>query len=193
MIAEIIKSFITLFIIIDPFISAVFLASKFKNAKQKEIDKAIWTAIGVAAALLLIFLVSGLWLLNSLGISFNGFKVAGGIILLILGITSVLGIEYGNKKSNITSAAILIGTPLLSGPGALTTIIILSKEYGMLIPGIAAFLVLLISYVMLKFAEAIERFLGKEIIEILSRVMGLLLAALAVDFIYTGIVGFIGG
>jgi multiple antibiotic resistance protein len=193
MLTEILKSFITLLIIIDPFVSAVFFLGQFKNATEKEKNKAIWTAILVAAALLFVFLFTGLFLLNILNISFNGFMVGGGIILLLMGVTTVLGIEFGEHHNKVSSAAILIGTPLLSGPGALTTIIILSKSYGLLIPAIAAALVLILSFIILKFADRVEKLLGKEIIEIFSKVLGLLLAALAVDFIYSGVRGFIVG
>ncbi len=193
MISEILKSFITLFIIIDPFVSAVFFIGQFKKSTIVERNKAIWTAILVAGALLFLFLFTGLFLLNILKISFNGLMVGGGIILLIMGITTVLGIEFGMHHDKVSSAAILIGTPLLSGPGALTTIIILSKNYGMLIPAIAATLVLIVSFIILKFADRVEKLLGTEIIEIFSKVLGLLLAALAVDFIYSGVKGFIVG
>jgi multiple antibiotic resistance protein len=193
MFPEIMKSFITLLIIIDPFVSAVFFLSQFKHSTKKEKNKAIFTAIGVAAALLFVFLFTGLLLLNVLNISFNGFMVGGGIILLLMGVTTVLGVEFGGHHEKVSSAAILIGTPLLSGPGALTTIIILSKSYGLLIPAIAGALVLILSFIILKFADRIERVLGKDIIEIFSKVLGLLLAALAVDFIYAGIRGFILG
>ena len=193
MITEILKSFLTLLIIIDPFVSAVFFLGAFKNKTEAEKDKAIWTAILVAAALLFLFLFTGLLLMDVLGISFNGFKIGGGIILLIMGVTTVLGIELGEHHERVSSAAILIGTPLLSGPGALTTIIILSKDYGLAIPAIAGALVLLLSFFILKFADRVEKLLGKEIIEIFSKVLGLLLAALAVDFIYSGVRGFIVG
>ncbi|MGV8086441.1 MAG: MarC family protein [Candidatus Woesearchaeota archaeon] len=193
MINEILKSFITLLIIIDPFVSAVFFISQFKKSTEAERNKAILTALLVAGALLFLFLFTGLFLLDILNISFNGFMIGGGIILLIMGVTTVLGLEFSTHSTKVSSAAILIGTPLLSGPGALTSIIILSKEYGLLIPAIAAALVLITSYFILKFANKIESVLGTEIIEIFSKVLGLLLAALAVDFIYLGIKGFIIG
>lgn len=191
MIEELIRSFIALFIIVDPFVSVAFFLSYSKNLDEKQKNKAINIAIIVAAVLLFIFLISGLLLLKILGITFNSFKIAGGIILLIMGITTVLSINIGSVSENISSGAILIGTPLLSGPGALTTIIILSKEYGLLIPSLAALAVLIISYLMLKFSKLLQKILGLEVIEIFSKVLGLLLAALAVDFIYSGIMGFI--
>lgn len=192
MLEEFIRSFITLFIIMDPFMSVAFFLGYSKGFDQKQKNKSILIAIAVAAGLLFVFLFSGLYLLNILGISFDGFKIAGGLILLIMGITSVLAINMGSKSENISSGAILIGTPLLSGPGALTTIIILSNDYGLWIPSLAALAVLIISYVMLQFSGYLHKFIGTEIIEIMSKVLGLLLAALAVDFIHAGIVGFIG-
>ena len=189
---ELLKSFISLFIIVDPFVSGAFFVGYSQGLTEKEKHKAIWTAILVAGALLFVFLFSGIFLLNILGISFDGFRIAGGIILLILGVTTVLGIDFGSKKDNIKSAAILIGTPLLSGPGALTTIVILSNDYGMLIPGIAALGVLIVSFLVLHYSESVSKFIGTEMLEVFSKILGLLLAALAVDFIHTGIKGFIG-
>ena len=191
--SELLKSFVQLFIIIDPFVSGIFFIGFSKDMDEKEKHRALWTAISVAAGLLFLFLFIGLYLLELLNITFNGFKIAGGILLLIMGVSSVLGIELGSKKENVKSAAILIGTPLLSGPGALTTIIILSKDYGYFIPGLAALLVLTVSFFILHYAERISKFVGTEMIQIFSKVLGLLLAALAVDFIHSGIAGFIGG
>jgi len=188
-----VKSIIVLLVVVDPFVSAAFFVTFAKNATKQQRNKAIMTAIAVSATLLFIFIFSGLFLLKILGISFNGFKIAGGLILFALGATIVLGIDIGNtsKKNNIKSAAILIGTPLLSGPGALATAIALSKDYGMLIPAIATVVVMLISFAVLKGAFFLHKFVGNQVIEIISKVLGLLLAALAVDYIYSGIAGFL--
>ena len=187
------KSIIVLLVVVDPFVSAAFFVSFARNSTPKQRNKAIWTAITVAGGLLLIFIFSGLFLLKILGISFNGFKIAGGLILFALGATIVLGIDIGNtqKSGNIKSAAILIGTPLLSGPGALATAIALSKDYGYIIPTIATIVVIILSFIILKGAFFIHKFVGNQILEVISKVLGLLLAALAVDYIYSGVVGFI--
>jgi multiple antibiotic resistance protein len=188
-----VKSIIVLLVVVDPFVSAAFFASFAKDATQKARNKAILTAVSVAGALLLIFIFTGLFLLQILGISFNGFRIAGGLILFALGATIVLGIDIGStqKSGSIKSAAILIGTPLLSGPGALATAIALSKDYGMLIPAIATVVVIAISFFVLKGAFFLQKVVGNQILEVVSKVLGLLLAALAVDYIYSGIVGFI--
>ncbi|MBN2052031.1 MarC family protein [Candidatus Woesearchaeota archaeon] len=191
--SALLKSIIVLLVVVDPFVSAAFFVSFARSSTPKQRSKAIWTAITVAGGLLLLFIFSGLFLLKILGISFNGFKIAGGLILFALGATIVLGIDIGNtqKSGNIKSAAILIGTPLLSGPGALATAIALSKDYGYIIPAIATIVVIIISYAILKGAFFIHKFVGNQILEVISKVLGLLLAALAVDYIYAGIVGFL--
>lgn len=191
--AGLLKSIIVLLVVVDPFASAAFFVGFARNSTQRERNKAIITAISVAAILLFTFLFSGLFLLKILGISFNGFRIAGGLILFALGATIVLGIDIGStgKSNNIKSAAILIGTPLLSGPGALATAIALSKDYGMLIPAIAVVVVMIISFVVLKASFFLHKVVGNQVIEIVSKVLGLLLAALAVDYIYQGVVGFI--
>ena len=187
------KSIIVLLVVVDPFVSAAFFVTFAKNATAKQRNKAILTAIAVSAALLFVFIFTGLFLLKILGISFNGFRIAGGLILFALGATIVLGIDMGgtSKSNNIRSAAILIGTPLLSGPGAFATAIALSKDYGMLIPAIATGVVMLISFFVLKGAFFLQRVVGNQVLEVVSKVLGLLLAALAVDYIYAGVAGFI--
>jgi multiple antibiotic resistance protein len=186
------KCALTLFITMDPFFSAAFFVGFAKNSSEKERNKAIKTALLVAGILLFVFLFSGLFLLRMLNISFSGFKIAGGLILLVLGASMVLSIDIGSaKRENIKSAALLIGTPLLSGPGTLATVIVLSKEYGYIIPAVAGIMILLLSFLILKFSFSIYKIVGKEVIEILSKVLGLLLAALAVDYVYSGVIGLI--
>jgi multiple antibiotic resistance protein len=188
------KCSLTLFIIMDPFFSAAFFVGFAKNSTDKQRQKAIWTALSVAGALLFIFLFTGLSILKVLNISFSGFKIAGGLILLVLGASMVLGVDIGGaKRENMKSAAILIGTPLLAGPGTLATAIVLSKDYGYIIPAISGVIILALSYVILKFAFKLNDLVGREVIEILSKVLGLLLAALAVDYVYSGVLGLISG
>ena len=179
--------FITLFIILDPFLGLALFITLTKHMKRKERYKQAFIACFVAFALLMIFLFTGQWILELLGISFSSFMIAGGIILLVMGIMSIIGIEFKRKKS-MSAAAILIATPVLTGPGAMTTVVILSRQYGFIPPVIASVLVLGITWIMLINAEKIQKLLGERVIEILSRLMGLILAALAAEFIKNGII-----
>jgi len=188
-----IKSALALFVIIDPFLAAAVFISITKGMSKKEKAREAFLAAFVALGLLLIFLFSGLLVLNLLGISFGSFIVAGGIILFILGVQTLLGIEFSKKEHKSKIVAIIIGTPLLSGPGAMTTVIILSQQYGYWPPVIASILVLLVTGVILYFADAISKFFGDRLIEVLSRVLGLVLAAMAIEFIKNGIMEMIKG
>ncbi len=188
----ILYSFIALFIIIDPFLGLIVFVTLTKDANKADRAKQALVAVSVAGGLLAIFLFSGLLLLDLLGISFPSFIVAGGVILLILGIQAVLGIEFSKKSSqDKQAAAIVIGTPVLSGPGAMTTIVILAQQYGYWPPLIALIITLALTWVMLYYSEKIARFMGDRLIEVISRVMGLILAALAAEFIKDGVVGMI--
>ena len=83
----------------------------------------------------------------------------------------------------------MIGTPLLCGPGAITTVLLLSKDYGILIPAIAIALSLAATWIILKYAAVIQRLLGDCVTEIMAKVLGLLVAAIAIKIIADGIIG----
>jgi len=187
LIKEVLVCFITLFIILDPFLGVAIFISLTGGESRREKRAQSFTAVAVAGSLLIFFLVAGTILLQLLGISIGSFRAAGGIILLILGIQTVLGIEFKKKgKTSHKAVAVIIGTPILSGPGAITTIILLSQNYGFWPPFIAVLLCLTVTWLMLYSSEKISRLLGERVLEVMSRVFGLILAAMAVRFITDG-------
>jgi multiple antibiotic resistance protein len=105
-----------------------------------------------------------------------------------MGVQAVLGIEFAKKNSKVKAAAVVVGTPLLTGPGAMTTVVILSQKYGYWPPAIASVLVLLITWFMLAYADKLHKIIGDRIVEILSRVLGLLLVAIAAEMIKNGVI-----
>ena len=86
-------------------------------------------------------------------------------------------------------AVVPFATPLLVGPGTITTVIILVNSYGIIIPLIAAAINMIILYLFLKNANRIFRLLGYQGSEIVTRIMGLIITAIAVGFIRTGLIG----
>lgn len=185
--AEIAQSFLLLILILDPLLGAVVFVTLTKGMSHKERSSQALLAVLVAFVLLVIFLFSGRHLFSLLGVSFSSFMVAGGMILLLLGVEEILGLEFSRKRTDTKAAAIVIGTPLLCGPGAITSVIILEERYGYLVPFLAVVLSLFVTWLILYFADRLAQFLGEKIIEILSRVMGLILAAIAVEYIKEGI------
>lgn len=194
MIAGIIYSFATLFIILDPFLSLPIFSALTKGQEPVEIHKQAFIAVAVAGGLMYIILVFNTAIFSILGLKLPAFQIAGGILLLILGIQEALGIELGRHKAQAaTAAGVVIGTPLLCGPGAITTVMLLSKDYGLLIPFIAITLVLIATWIILYYADTIQRVLGDVITDIMGKMLGMLLAALAVQIMASGILAYAGG
>lgn len=192
LIPGIIYCFAALFIILDPLLSVPIFSAMTKGQNSGEIHKQAFIAVAVAGGLMYLVLIFNTAIFNILGLKMPAFQIAGGIILLLLGIQEALGIELGrHKKSTATAAGVVIGTPLLCGPGTMTTVMLISKDYGMLIPFIAITLVLITTWIILYFSDTIQRVLGDVITDIMGKVLGMLLAALAVQIMVTGILSYI--
>jgi multiple antibiotic resistance protein len=189
LIPGIIYSFAALFIILDPLLSVPIFAAMTKGQSPAEIHKQAFIAVAVAGSLMYLFLVFNKMIFDILGLSLPSFQIAGGILLFILGIQEALGIEIGHCKEHAkTAAGVVIGTPLLCGPGTITTVMLLSKDYGILIPFVAITLALLATWLVLYYSELIQRILGEVVTDIMGKVLGMLVAAIAVKIIASGIV-----
>lgn len=193
----------TLFIILDPLLSVTMFINLTSGLSKKEIIKQALIATAVAGALMLIFLLFNNILFDLLGIELASFRIAGGIILFILGLQIVLGLEIGGSSAGHKSladparrgkkamAGVIIGTPIMCGPGAITTVMILGAEHGLWITLAAIVLALLCIWLILVFSTYIKKFLGETVLVILSKIFGLLACAIAVHSIWTGILGLI--
>lgn len=189
-ITNVLAAFIALFAIMDPFISLPAFLSFTHKEKPLVKEKVAREAITIAGVLLFIFLFLGRPLLDLLGISIHAMQIAGALILALLGIELILGISFKTekvKKSEMPPYAVLLGTPLITGPGVITTTILLVDKFGMAPVFIAALLSLAIIWLIFKQANLIERALGASGLKIFSRVMGLIIVAIAVQFAISGI------
>lgn len=183
------NAFVTLFVIIDPFSSTpVFYAMTRKKTKEERFEAAK-TAVLVAATALFAFMVAGPVLFEYMGITIPNFKIAGGIILFIIGLEYVLKLSLPREKeeTKVNLEVIVIGVPLITGPGALTAAVVLVSTVGLYITMIAAGLVMAVTFVILLMAPRVMALLGETGSEVFSRIMGLLLASLAVNMILTGL------
>jgi multiple antibiotic resistance protein len=193
LISGILYSFAALFIILDPLLSVPIFATMTKGQTSTEIHKQAFIAVAVAGSLMYIFLIFNTAIFSLLGLSLPAFQIAGGIILFLLGLQEALGIELGHSKGHATTSAagVVIGTPILCGPGTITTVMLLSKDYGLLIPFIAITLSLLATWLILYYADGIQRLLGDVVTDIMGKVLGMLVAAIAVKIIASGILAYI--
>jgi len=193
LVSGIIYAFAALFVILDPILSVPIFADMTKGESSVEIHKQAFIAVAVAGVLMYIFLIFNTAIFSILGLTLSTFQIAGGILLFLLGMQMALGLDLCKSKGQSpTAAGVVIGTPILCGPGAITTVMLLSKDYGILIPFIAISLCLAATWIILYFSAGIQNLLGTVVTDIMGRVLGMLVAAIAIKIIFSGIVGTLG-
>jgi multiple antibiotic resistance protein len=190
LISPLIYSFAALFVILDPLLSVPIFTSMTEGQSSTEINRQALIAVVVAGFLMYLFLFFNFFIFGTLGITIASFQVAGGILLFLLGMQMALGIDIGRSKDHPrTAAGVVIGTPLLCGPGTITTVLLLSEKNGMFVTAGAIALTLAATFIILRFSSQIQRLLGECVTEILAKILGMLVAAIAVSIIADGILG----
>src|SRR5262249_23060150 len=183
------SEFVTLFLVMNPLaVLPIFMAltAPFDRAQQRRMAL---TAVFAALALLAFFVIGGNVLLRQVGISIRAFQIAGGIVLFLVALEMVRGrvstSPDGGQESSTALAIYPLAFPLMAGPGAFITVILLTDDdrynfLGQLATIGVIGLVLVIQFVVLLAAAPISRAFGIAGVSIIGRIMGLLLAALAV-------------
>jgi len=185
---NVVKAAIVLFIIVDPFGNVPIFMGLTEKLTDSERRKIFNTAILVGIALLLVFAFTGQEIFLIFGISINSFQVAGGLLLLITSLKILVsGSLYESTDTVEGLGAVPIAMPLLVGPGAITTTILNFQSYGILVTIVSVLTVMLLTWLILRYVNPIYRLLGKTGSVVIARVMSLLLAAIAVQFILIGI------
>jgi multiple antibiotic resistance protein len=191
---ELVTSFMTLLVTINPISNVpVFLALTGGKSAKERIHIALRACI-VATIILLFFLVIGQIVMEAIGISLNAFRLAGGIVLLTLGLKMLYG-EMGEGAAAHPSGDISVfplATPMMAGAGSITAIVVLTDNYKFTLPeqaGTAGVLILVmaISFACLVAAGPIRRLIGDTGANVISRVMGIVLAALAMQTIVNAV------
>jgi len=192
-----VKSFVALFVIVDAFGVVPIFISLLEGYKEADKRAIIKMAVQVATIALIILTLTGNLIFQLLGIDMYSFRIAAGIILLIISIEMLFGrktrtgssdkIEIEKEDIAITPMAI----PLLTGPGAITTGIVLFDEAGTVLNRIILIiniiLVFWISYIIFSKLNLVYRAMGRTGTRVVTRIMGLMLSAISVQFIISGI------
>jgi multiple antibiotic resistance protein len=185
---DIAKSTITLFIILDPLGNIPIFLNMTEKMSQAKRRKVFGSAASIALLLLITFTLLGEKLLNIFGISLDSFMIAGGTLLLIIAIKLLVFGEWTEKVSAPESmGAFPLACPLLVGPGAITTTIILLQSNGVLITLAAILINFTFLLLVLHFIESIHKFLGKIGAAVIARVMAVFISAIAVGYIVEGV------
>ncbi len=185
--------FVTMFVIIDPIGNVPVFLTLTRNRPHRA--RLALQAVVAAGALILAFGLFGQQLLKYLNISVASLQVAGGLLLILLAIQQLRG-EIGDEDAAHNVAFVPLATPLLAGPGAIAATMVFFRqaeslsERWVLVGSMAA--VLAITWLALWLSEWIRKLLRDTGIEFLTRVMGLLLAAIAVQLVAQGVRGLAG-
>jgi len=188
-----ITSFVTAFFLLFSVLNAIGTVPLYLALTQEVQDKRaqiVRESVTVATVILVIFATVGLLVFQFLGITINDFKIAGGIILFIIAIDNLRGSLSRMRTVDATEiAAFPLATPLLAGPGAISTVIIFaSPPYGLLMDILVILLNSALMYAILSRASLVQKALGPNGTQVFTRIVGLLIAAIGIAFIREGIV-----
>ncbi len=194
------NSFVTLLVVVDPLGLAPIFAALTRGypAKRKRETAIRGTMLGTA--ILLVFALAGDVLLSALGIGIPAFRIAGGVLLFLLSLDMVFASPAGLRSRTVREqeeddygqdvSVFPLAIPLLAGPGAITTVLLYTggrspAELGIFV-GVLLF-VLVLALISLLLAPRVMGLFGETGANVLSRVLGVLLAALAVQFVLDGV------
>lgn len=197
-----ISTFVTLFVVIDPIGVAPLFMSLTPDETAAARRRLALKGVGIGAAILFVFGLFGESLLGALGIGMPAFRIAGGVLLLLLSIDMLMArdsglrnttegeAEEGVKRADISVFPLAI--PLVAGPGAMTSIVLLMGEadgdyerQGAILATMAVVLVL--SLICLLAAGSLMKLLGVTGVNVITRVFGIITAALGVQFVIDGV------
>ncbi|MCX7914459.1 MAG: MarC family protein [Thermodesulfovibrionales bacterium] len=186
-------SFIPIFVAINaPSVLPIYIAMTEEMSpreRQRVAHQSAVTAVIVA----IVFVIIGQAILRSLSIEVEDFMIAGGILLLVISISDML--KFGESKLDRTPTlgVVPLGTPLLAGPATLTTSLILVDSFGYIPVIFSLILNSFIAWLILYYSEAIIKLMGINGTRAFAKVSSLLLAAIAIKLIRTGIFKIVGG
>jgi multiple antibiotic resistance protein len=198
MTAILISAFITLFVVIDPVgLGPIFigLTEGFAAAERRKIA---WEASVITFCVLAGTALIGDWLLTKLGISLAAFRIAGGLLLFAIAFEMVFGQRVERKTGQSPGAqaqhiaAFPLAIPLMAGPGALTAMILLAGRMDGNWMGLALLLLVMVAVLAITLAvflasQQIDRLMGTQAQVVMGRLLGVLLAALAVQYVADGV------
>ena len=179
-------AFIPLFVAIDPIgLIAIFAGlgtSASPENRKHQATLGILTALGVAIG----FIFLGKIIFAALGITVKDFQVAGGLILLCLAVRELVGFGTGDRGGGDEFGVVPLGMPLIAGPALLTALLILIDSVGILFTLLALLINLGLVALALRNAERFTRWMGKQGLRGVSKLIALLLAAIAISLIRRG-------
>ncbi|HJY26280.1 MAG TPA: MarC family protein [Actinomycetes bacterium] len=193
-----VEGFVTLFVIMDPPGTIPLFLALTANLRPAERRRAAWQAVVVSFAVIVAFAVFGQAILDYLNISLAALQGAGGLLLLLVALELLTGkLDDPETSSAGNIAMVPLGTPLLAGPGAIvaTMVFVQGSDAApdIVAIGLAIVAVHIVMWAFMRYSVVIRRLLKDSGIQLLSRIAGLLLAAIAVQLVAEAVRAFVEG
>jgi multiple antibiotic resistance protein len=191
--------FVTLVVIMDPPGNVPIFLSVTRGMSEKERHRAALIATATALLVISLFALLGRQILDYLNVSIEALQGAGGLLLLLVSLQLLRGDDHdesveASPEERTSIAMVPLGTPLMAGPGAIVTTIVFvgqadgAQDWALIYAAIAA--VLLVSFLALRFSGLLIRLIKPTGVLLLSRVAGMLLAAIAVQMMADAVISF---
>ena len=196
------NNFLLIFVAIDPFALIPIFAGITHGLKKNEIKRIYLRATFISFIILLFFSLLGQVLLNGMGININSFKIIGGLFLIFIAFEMVFE-KRDERRQNLADSAIdeisaislatfPLAIPLIAGPGAITiTMLIAEKSEPELISRVISFLPVMLSVILagvcMWLSSKLVEIISLSLLSVIQRVFGLLLGALAIEYVISGI------
>ncbi len=193
-------AFTTVFVIVNPIEATMIFVTLTADMNALEKRHIYRRTTLVAFSLAILFSLAGEFVLRIFGITVDSLRVAGGILLFLVAIDMLRGVRQqkkvteaelrdANQREDVSVFPLAI--PLLTGPGAITTVVVLMGAASTIAEKVLVLLAIVLTFVItlfvLRFSEYIDQALGVTGIMVLTRIMGLILGAVAVNFVATGV------
>jgi multiple antibiotic resistance protein len=192
----------SILIIVNPLGATLIYVSLTTNLDKAMRDRIAWDSCRFAILILLVVAILGAWILQIFGISLEAFRIAGGLLLFGIGMemvyaktsrTKLTATEKYESQDMEDIAIMPLAIPMIAGPGAITTTIVLMNEaitltlLSVLVVFLSIILSIVITYYMMRNSDYIMSKVGQREYRAINRLMGMLLIAIAVQFVLTGI------
>jgi multiple antibiotic resistance protein len=208
MFEQLLKTFILFFVVIEPISMVPLFGALTRGAEAGYRRRMALKAVAISAGIFIVFALVGDYLLQALNVSVNAFKIAGGLLLFMLSVDMVFARNSGLRSTTVREqdearhrediSVFPMAFPLIAGPGALATLLLVVAEVRGEMTEVAltlgvVMLVLLITLILLLATTPVMRVLGVTGANVVSRLLGVVLTALAVQYVIDGIRAVVAG
>lgn len=183
-----VRPFIMLFVVLDPIGVAPYIQSALTRVSPEKRGHVVRLAVASALVILIAFTIIGDILFSMLNVSISDFQIAAGLVLLIYAVASLFEFPIGYSESSDEGIAIFpLATPLLAGPGAVSTVIYIKYTYGTSIALLSTVVNMVLALPILMASRLIVRLLGRHGSLLIDKFMSLIMAGFAVSIIRQGL------